>query len=135
MTIKNLKARDYEHGIYATRANNLTITDCQITSTGEVAPNTIFLDIWRPVEQPYGAGILLHEVKDSLIEKNDLQHQMNGLMTYACDRLTVRENVASYCSGFGIMLSGTSDSLFEENFADLLLALAAPGRAYRPHGS
>lgn len=118
VTIKNLKLRDYTHGIYATHAENLIVTGCQITSTAEVAPNTVFLDIWLPVERAYGGGILLYEVEDSLIEKNDLQHQMNGLLTYDCQKLTVRENVASYCSGFGIMLSGTCDSQFEENFAD-----------------
>src|SRR5690606_36529428 len=76
------------------------------------------LDIWLDAERAYGGGILLQEVEDSTISRNDLQHQMNGLLTYDCKRLTVRENNASYCSAFGIHLYGTSDSLFEENFAD-----------------
>jgi nitrous oxidase accessory protein NosD len=40
VTIKNLRLRDYYHGIYAEDASDLTITECQITSTAEVAPNT-----------------------------------------------------------------------------------------------
>ncbi len=118
VTIRNLKLRDFYHGIYARRCNDLTITDCQITSTAEVAANTVFLDIWLDAERAYGGGILLQEVEDSAVSRNDLQHQMNGLLTYDCKRLTVRENNASYCSAFGIHLYGTSDSLFEENFAD-----------------
>jgi parallel beta-helix repeat protein len=118
VTIKNLRLRDYYHGIYAEDAHDLTISDCQITSTAEVAPNTIFLNIWLPVEDAYGGGILLNRVTDSTVERNDLQHQMNGLLAYHCGKLTVRANVASYNSGFGILLSNTSDSLFEENYAD-----------------
>ncbi len=118
VTIKNLNVREYYHGIYAYRCQNLTITGCQITSTAEVAPNTIFLDIWLTPEAAYGGGIFLWHVEDSTVAANDLQHQMNGLLTYDCRRLTVKDNVASYCSGFGIHLFGTSDSLFEENFAD-----------------
>ena len=118
VTIKNLRLRDYYHGIYAESANELTIMDCQITSTAEVAPNTIFLNIWLPVEEAYGGGILLNRVTNSRIERNDLQHQMNGLLTYNCNDLTLRSNVASYNSSFGIMLSNTNDSLFEENYAD-----------------
>jgi parallel beta-helix repeat protein len=118
VTIKNLKLRDFYHGIYAQKCSDLTISDCQITSTNEVAPNTVFLDIWLPAEKPYGSGIFLWEVAKSDIVNNDLQHQMNGLLTYHCKALTVKGNVANYCSAFGIHLFGTSGSKFEENFAD-----------------
>ncbi len=118
ITVKNLRLRDYYHGIYVSRCQEVTITGCQITSTAEVAPNTLFLNIWLEAGEAYGGGILLHDVEGGTIQQNDLQHQMNGLLTYDCRRLVVRENIASYCSGFGIHLSGTSDSLFEENFAD-----------------
>lgn len=118
VTIRNLKVRDFYHGIYASRCKQLTVTDCQITSTAELAPNSIFLDIWLPVERAYGGAILLSEVEDSTISKNDFQHQMNGILTYSCSRLTVSENVVNYASAFGIHLYNTNDSLFEENFAD-----------------
>jgi parallel beta-helix repeat protein len=118
VTIKNLRVREYYHGIYAHRCKNLTINGCQVTSTAEVAPNTIFLDIWLTPEVAYGGGIFLWQVEDSSVVANDVHHQMNGILTYDCHRLTVKDNVASYCSGFGIHLFGTSDSTFEENFAD-----------------
>jgi parallel beta-helix repeat protein len=118
VTIRNLRVQEYAHGIYAEDCRDLTITECRITSTTEVAPSTIFLDIWLPAEQAYGGGILLHRVRDSRILNNDVQHQMVGLLTYDCAGLTVNHNVANYCSGFGFHLYSTSDSRFEENTAD-----------------
>jgi parallel beta-helix repeat protein len=118
VTIKNLKLREYEYGIRARHSSGLTISGCQITSTREEPPNTLFLDIWLNAEQAYGGGILLWRVEDSAIINNDLQHQMNGLLTYQCQRLTVKGNVANYNSGFGIHLYATSNSLFEGNYAD-----------------
>ena len=116
--VKNLGLQQYEHGIYAKRCRNLTIERCHIRSTLEIDANTIFLNIWLPVERAYGGAILLHKVEDSRILNNDLQHQMNGVLAYHCQRLHVRGNLANYCSGFGFHLYDTSDSIYEENFAD-----------------
>jgi parallel beta-helix repeat protein len=118
VTIKNLGLREYYHGIYARQCQNLTISGCQITSTAEVAANTLFLDIWLPAEHAYGGAILLWEVTGAVIATNDVQHQMNGLLTYGCRELAVRDCLASYSSGFGFHLFATSDSLFEGNTAD-----------------
>jgi len=118
VTIRNVQLREYYHGIHARGCRNLTLTNNRITSTAEVPPNTLFLDIWRPPKRSYGGAILLWEVTDSLIVDNDLQHQQNGLLTYFCERLTAQRNQVNYSSGFGIHLYGTCDSLFEENSAD-----------------
>lgn len=118
VTLRRIQLRDYQHGVHARGCRDLTLVDNRITSTAEVPPNTLFLDIWRGPEEAYGGAILLWEVRDSLITDNDLQHQQNGLLTYFCDRLTVRRNQANYNSGFGIHLYQTCDSLFEENSAD-----------------
>ena len=118
VTIKNLRIRDFHHGIHARDGGALTISNNQITSTAEVPPNTIFLDIWRGPEDAYGGAILLWNVSKSTVADNRIQHQQNGLLTYFCRRLTVRANQANYNSGFGIHLYHTCDSLFEENSAD-----------------
>ncbi len=118
VTIKNLRLQNYYHGLYASRCRELTIEDCGITATAEPPPNTIFLDIWRPADKAYGGGILLEQIEHARIVGNDLQHQMNGLLTYGCRVLTVQRNVANYSSGFGFHLHGTSDCLFEDNYAD-----------------
>ncbi len=118
ITIQGLKLQEYEHGIRARDCTDLHIENCRITSTLEVAPNSIFLDIWRPADQPYGAGVLLDRVTNSRIRNNDLQHQMNGLLAYHCSGLTVEGNIANYCSGYGFHLFDTQRSLYQENFAD-----------------
>lgn len=131
--IEGLRMRDYEHGLRAERVAGLQLVANQITSTAEVAPNTVFLDIWRPAAQAYGAGILLVDVEDALIEENDLQHQMNGLLTYGCRRLSVRRNQCNYASGFGIHLYETCDSIFEENSVDYCCRFE-PREGPRHHG-
>ncbi|MEW6716547.1 MAG: NosD domain-containing protein [Chloroflexota bacterium] len=118
ITIKNLRAREYYHGIWAQDCQGLTIANCHFSATAEVPANSIFLDIWLPAERTYGGGILLWQVEDAQISGNDLSHQMNGLLTYHCHHLRVKENLANYCSGFGFHLHHTCDSLFEGNYAD-----------------
>ena len=118
VSIKNLNISGYVHGIHAKDCQDLTIENCRVTHTAEVPHNTVFLDIFRPPEDSYGGGILLWNVADSRIENNDLSHQMCGLLTYHCRNLTVRNNLANYCSGFGFHLYGTNHSLFEDNYAD-----------------
>lgn len=118
VSLRNLRLRDYYHGIHAEECSGLSLLGNRITSTAEVAPNTIFLDIWLPAPKAYGGAILLDRVTDSIVEENDLQHQQSGILTYHGRNLTVRRNQCSYNSGYGIHLYTTCDSLFEENSAD-----------------
>jgi parallel beta-helix repeat protein len=78
----------------------------------------LFLDIWKPAVEAYGGGIFLEQVIDAKIHDNDLQHQMNGILTYQCKKLHVTNNLANYCSGFGFHLFETCDSTFANNYAD-----------------
>ncbi|MBM3496601.1 MAG: hypothetical protein FJX72_20120, partial [Armatimonadetes bacterium] len=117
VTLRNLRLMEYEHGIRAADAMNLVIEGCDITATTEVAPNTIFLDIWRGPQNPYGAGILLDRIRAARIAGCMLQHQQNGLLTYRCRHIAVANNNASYNSGFGFHLYDTCDSVFEANCA------------------
>ncbi len=118
VVLRNLRLMEFEHGIRASDAMNLVIEGCDITATAEVAANTVFLDIWRGPENPYGAGIILDRVRSSRIAGCTLQHQQNGLLTYRCRHLTAANNNASYNSGFGFHLWDTCDSAFEGNCAD-----------------
>ena len=128
VTIKNLRLQDYYHGIYVKNCQQVTIENCQVSQTGEVGANTTFLNIWKTAEDAYGGGIFLWQVSDSVIHHNDLQHQMNGLLTYHCDNLDVSHNVANYCSGFGFHLFDTSHSSFSDNYADFCCR-------YQPRGA
>lgn len=118
LTLANLRIRGYKHGVSVTDSKGLTITDCDISGTAEIPANTIFLDIWKPADEPYGGALLLVRVEDTVVRANLLLHQQNGVLAYHCRRLRVQGNNASYCSGFGFHLYDTSDSIFEGNHAD-----------------
>jgi parallel beta-helix repeat protein len=118
VTIRNLRLREYCHGIAVRRGRDITIEKNHITSTAEVPANTIFLDIWLDAAHAYGGAILLEDVSDSTVADNDIQHQMCGLLTYGCRKLAVRRNLANFNSGYGIHLYETCDSVFEQNWAD-----------------
>src|SRR5688500_13048927 len=118
ITIKNLRLMKYYHGISIKNSRKLEIANCTVTSTAEIQSNTLFLDIWKSVSDAYGAAIFLNEVSDAEIHDNDLQHQMNGILSYHCKNLVVRNNNASYCSGFGFHLYDTSESTCADSYAD-----------------
>jgi parallel beta-helix repeat protein len=118
VTITGLSLTNYYHGIYAEDCSNLSIKRCLVFGTHEEPPNTLFLDIWLPLERAYGSALCLARCEKSLVEENLFQHQQNGILTYGCRDLTVRRNECSYNSGWGIHLYETSDSLFEENNCD-----------------
>jgi parallel beta-helix repeat protein len=135
VTVRNLRLRDYYHGIAVHDSAHVTLTGNHVTSTAEIPANTIFLNIWEPADKAYGGGILLNRVTDTEVAHNDLQHQMNGLLTYDCRRLTVRGNNANYCSGFGFHLNRTCESTFEDNWADYCSRYEPRDKdADHPHG-
>jgi parallel beta-helix repeat protein len=118
INIKNIRIMEYYHGIYVRNSQGVNLLNCQITSTSETTPNTIFLNIWNPAEEAHPGGILLWNVSDSQVNDNDLQHQLAGLLAYDCHKLSVRANLANYCSGWGFLINNTSESIFEANYAD-----------------
>jgi parallel beta-helix repeat protein len=118
ISIKNLRVMNYYHGISIRKSKGIEISNCAITSTAEIPSNTLFLDIWKPVSEAYGAAIFLNEVTEAKVHDNDLQHQMNGILSYHCKNLEVVNNTANYCSGFGFHLYDTCDSTFADNYAD-----------------
>lgn len=118
ITIKNISLQGYRWGVRVEDSNKLAISNCDIKATHEITANTIFLDIWIQASDTYGSGILLQNVNRGQILDCDLSHQMNGLLSYDCDALEVKNNLANYCSGWGFHLNHTSNSLFENNTAD-----------------
>jgi parallel beta-helix repeat protein len=118
ITIKNLRVLNYYHGISVQQSTDIEICDCTISLTTEIQSNTLFLDIWKRADDAYGGAIFLEQVSDAKIHDNDLQHQMNGILSYQCERLEITNNLANYCSGFGFHLFETSESTYEGNYAD-----------------
>lgn len=118
ITIKNLRVLNYYHGVSVKQSSDIEISHCTITLTTESQSNTLFLDIWKPAADAYGGAIFLEQVTNARVHDNDLQHQMNGILSYHCKNLDVVNNLANYCSGFGFHLYDTSDSTFANNYAD-----------------
>lgn len=118
VVIQNLRVMNYYHGISIDHSSAMEISDCTIRSTSETPANTIFLDIWKAAADSYGGAIFLEQVTDAKIHNNDLQHQMNGILSFGCKKLDVTNNNASYCSGFGFHLFETCDSTYTSNYAD-----------------
>lgn len=115
--IRNLTVLEYRHGIHAAGCRDLRIESVRVASTWEIPHNTLFLDIFH-TPGAYPGAVLLEETSDSRVADCTLSHQMCGLLSYACRGLEVARNNASYSSGFGFLLSGTSESRFENNDAD-----------------
>lgn len=118
IVIKNLRVLNYYHGASIKKSAGIEISHCSFTLTTEIQSNTLFLDIWKPAADSYGGGIFLEQVTDAKIHDNDLQHQMNGILSYQCKGLDVTNNLANYCSGFGFHLFETCDSTYTNNYAD-----------------
>lgn len=130
VTVRNLTVLGFYHGIWANACTELHIEGCRVALTHELPAPSVFLDVWLPREEAYGGGIFLSGVSDSTVVNNDLQHQQNGLLLYGCRRVEVRHNVASYNSGYGILLYESSDNRVEDNTADFCCRVysAAPGQ-------
>lgn len=132
VTIKNVRIRNYYHGIELRDCERITITACSIRGTGQMpdgGPGRNAVFIWKAAENPYGAGILAVGVRHSVFEQNDLQHQQNGISLHRCSKCKVIGNNASFCSGWGFHLNNSSDNLLRDNVADFC------NRVYRfPNG-
>lgn len=130
VTIRNLEAARYFHALAVEDSWNVTVERCRVRDTHEISGPDVFIDIWRPAENAYGAAAFLHNVQNSKIADNDFQHNQNGVLMYDCRRVTVSGNNASFCSGFGVHLFSSSDNIIADNICDHV------NRVYRrPNGS
>jgi parallel beta-helix repeat protein len=118
VTIRNLSIQGYYHGLRIEESENLTLDNITVRGTAEIAGVETFLYLWKPIAEAYAGAILLHKVRNSRIQNCDVQHQMNGILLYDCENLTLEDNNASFNSGWGIYLSHTSDSLLQANRLD-----------------
>ncbi|MFN3706014.1 MAG: nitrous oxide reductase family maturation protein NosD [Thermoflexales bacterium] len=128
VTIRGLAVERFYHGIYVSGSANVCVERCRVRHTHELPPPTAFLDVWLPLTQAYGGGILLGGVKDGFILNNDVQHQQNGIMLYGCENIQVIGNDASYNSGAGILLYESSHNTIERNVADFCCRIYAASR-------
>lgn len=118
ITIRNLSISGYYHGVRVDDGENVMIDGVKLRNTAEIAGVETFLYLWKPIDEAYSGAILLHNVRNSTIRHCDAQHQMNGILLYDCDNLTVEHNNASFNSGWGVYLSNTNNSTVQDNRLD-----------------
>ena len=116
--IRNLALSGFYHGIRANECQNLTIEGVKVRDTWEIPGIDTFLYLWLPIEQVYGGALLLHHVTGAAVRNCDFQHQLNGVLLYGCREVTVERVNASFNSGWGVYLSGSSDCVLADNQLD-----------------
>ncbi|MBI1279258.1 MAG: hypothetical protein GC179_14115 [Anaerolineaceae bacterium] len=118
ITVKGLSTSGFNHGLRFDHCENITIEDVRARDTDEIEGIDEFLYLWRPIDEVYSGAILLNDVMGGVVKNCDLQHQMNGLLLYACSNLTVENNNASFNSGWGIYMSACNDNVIQDNRLD-----------------
>lgn len=118
INISNLTINGFYHGVRVDNAKNIRLENITVRGTQEIEGIETFLYLWLPIEKVYGGAILLNEVSNSQIVDCDIQHQMNGILLYGCQQIQVDRNNGSFNSGWGLYLSNTNNSVFQENQFD-----------------
>lgn len=118
VTIRDINITGFYHGVHAEHCENLKLENITVRGTQEIEGIETFLHLWLPIDKAYGGAILLHNCQDSQIIACDVQHQMNGILLYDCQKLLVEKNNGSFNSGWGVYLSNTNESIIEDNQFD-----------------
>jgi parallel beta-helix repeat protein len=118
VTIRGVAISGYYHGIRADHCQDLTLESVRIRATAEIEGFDTFLYLWQPLEKAYGAAMLLNDVQGGTIRGCDIQHQMNGILIYGSNGLTIEKNNASFNSGWGLYLSSSNDHRVQDNHFD-----------------
>lgn len=118
VSIRKLAISGFYHGIRADDCHHLTVEDVRVRDTWEIPGIDTFLYLWLPIEQVYGGALLLHRVSQATVRNCDFQHQLNGVLLYGCERITVERVNASFNSGWGVYLSASSDCTLADNQLD-----------------
>jgi len=118
ITVKGIATSGFYHGIRFDHCQDVTIDSVRIRDTAEIEGIDTFLYLWLPVEQVYSGAILLNGVNSGMVRNCDAQHQMNGILLYGCEHLTVENNNASFNSGWGVYMSACNENTIQDNRLD-----------------
>lgn len=118
VTITRGMLMGFHYGIRAENVSNLTIRDCVVADNTNPLNAGWLPDIEAPVEEGFGGGIYLRNVRDSTVENNLVNNNFNGISLVRSDRNVVRGNNASYCGNVGIYLLASCDNEVLHNYAE-----------------
>jgi parallel beta-helix repeat protein len=119
VTIRNCRIHNYYYAIRADAGDNLQILD------NDLSGNRVMLDdrLWNYLGQTpqidydsnLGGGIFLYHSTGSVIARNVLTNQQNGLDLYASSQTRIVSNQISDNRGWGVHLDGSSHNLIADN--------------------
>ena len=118
VTVRNLDISGYYHGLRFDGCQNVTVEQVKVRDTWEVEGIDTFLYLWLPIEKVYGAAILLYNVSGGAVRDCDFQHQLNGVLLYGTNGVTVERVNASFNSGWGVYMSAANDCVIADNQLD-----------------
>jgi parallel beta-helix repeat protein len=118
ITVRGISTSGFYHGIRFDHCRDAVVENVRIRDTAEIEGIDTFLYLWLPVEEAYSGAILFNDVQGGAIRNSDLQHQMNGILLYNTSNVSVEQNNASFNSGWGVYMSGSSDNTVQDNRLD-----------------
>ncbi|MCK6576884.1 MAG: right-handed parallel beta-helix repeat-containing protein [Anaerolineae bacterium] len=118
VTVRGLALSGFYHGLRFDGCRDVLVEDVRVRNTYEIEGIDTFLYLWNPIEEVYSGAILLNGVQGGVVRGCDLQHQMNGILLYATNGVTLADNNASFNSGWGVYLSGSNENIVQDNRLD-----------------
>ncbi len=118
VTIVNGIVIGFHYGIHADNVSNLTIRGCVVSDNANPLDAGWLPDIAGPVEEGFGGGIYLRQVRDSTIADNQTGNNFNGISLVRSDHNLISGNNASHCGNVGIYLLKSSHNQITTNQAE-----------------
>ena len=118
VTIANGTVVGFHYGIHAETVSNLTIRGCVASDNTNPADVGWLPDTEAPVEEGFGGGIYLRQVRNSVVENNQVNNDFNGISLVRSEHNVTRGNHASYCGNVGIYLLKSSHNEVLDNLAE-----------------
>lgn len=118
VTIANGMVMGFHYAIHAENVSNLTIRGCAASDNANPRDVGWLPDTEAPVEEGFGGGIYLRQVRNSIVESNQVNNNFNGISLVRSERNVIRGNHASYCGNVGIYLLASSHNGVLDNLAE-----------------
>ena len=118
VTITNGVIIGFHYGIRAENVANLNIHGCVVSDNTNPLDAGWLSDTEAPVEEGFGGGIYLYNVRHSVIENNQVNNNFNGISLVRSEHNVIGGNHASYCGNVGIYLLKSSHNEVLHNLAE-----------------
>lgn len=130
VTLANVRVHGFKGGIYATRADGLTVADsdlsdnyrARLNSTPEAEDSGDWLSPHNNDDNEwltnYGAALYIEESSDVTVRDLYIRRGQNGIVLDEVDHSRIYDNDASFLSGWGCAMWRSSDNVISRNAFD-----------------